>query len=76
MTKLRPLHWKEIEKVILRCGCEFIKQEGSHRKYWRDDFTRPIILPVYKIVPKFIILQIIRMLKISKEEFYKIIRNK
>jgi len=71
MSRLIPLHWKQIEKVILHYECRFIGQEGSHRKYWRDDLTRPIILPAYKIVPKFIIAQIIKMLKVSREDFYK-----
>ncbi|OIO73538.1 MAG: hypothetical protein AUJ85_07785 [Elusimicrobia bacterium CG1_02_37_114] len=60
MSHLIPLHWQRIEKAILHFGCKYIGQEGSHRKYWREGFTRPIILPVYKEVPKFIIAQIIK----------------
>ena len=71
MSRLRPLAWQEIEKAILYFGCKFIGQEGSHRKYWREDFTRPIILPAYKEVPKFIIQQIIKALGIKRKDFYK-----
>jgi predicted RNA binding protein YcfA (HicA-like mRNA interferase family) len=71
MARLSPLHWKQIEKVILHFGCRFSRQQDDHRIYWRNDFTRPIILPAYKEVPKFIISQIIRQLKVTKEEFYQ-----
>jgi predicted RNA binding protein YcfA (HicA-like mRNA interferase family) len=69
--RLRSLHWKQLEKAILHFGCEFIGQESDHRKYWRKGFTRPIILPTYKDVPKFIISQIIRQLGVTKDDFYR-----
>ena len=73
MAKLRPVSWREVEKVVLKNGCTFEGQEGSHRKYWRKDFTRPIMLPKYKSIPRFIVMKIIKALKISKKEFYNIV---
>ncbi|HAM39215.1 MAG TPA: hypothetical protein DCP53_07485 [Elusimicrobia bacterium] len=73
MARLITLHWKEVEKAILHFGCQFKGQEGSHRKYWRSDFTRPITLPAYRTVPKFILNQIIKTLKVTREEFYRYI---
>ena len=70
MSRLTPLHWRKIEKALLHFGCKYIGQESSHRKYWREDFTRPIILPKYKEVPKFIIAQIIKLLKVNRKDFY------
>ena len=74
MSRLRPIPWHQVEKAVLHFGCKFIGQEGSHRKYWRENFTRPIILPLYKEVPKFIIKQIIRTLRVKKKDFYRHIK--
>jgi predicted RNA binding protein YcfA (HicA-like mRNA interferase family) len=71
MTRLIPLHWRRIEKSVRHFGYRFIGQEGSHRKYWKQGCTRPIIIPHYDEVPKFIIQQIIKELAISKDEFYR-----
>jgi predicted RNA binding protein YcfA (HicA-like mRNA interferase family) len=72
MVKLAPIHHRELERFVVFVGCEFVRQEGSHRVYWRDDQIRPIIVPCYKSVPVFIIRNILRQLKISVPEYCRI----
>jgi len=73
MPALRPLHYQEIEKFLRAVGCHFVRQKGSHRVFWRADQIRPVILPVYKNVPVFIIRNILRQLKVSPDEFLSLL---
>jgi predicted RNA binding protein YcfA (HicA-like mRNA interferase family) len=75
MAKLGKVSWQKFEKFLLKVGCEFIKQEGDHRKYRRPGLLRPVIIPRDKELPAFIIQNNLRTLGISKEEYQKIMRN-
>jgi predicted RNA binding protein YcfA (HicA-like mRNA interferase family) len=73
MSRLHNLSLSEIDRILRKYGCSFQGQEGSHRKYWKEGLTRPIIVPCHKgkTVPPFIVLQIIRALGTTREEFLK-----
>jgi len=75
MGGLAPIPYKALEKVVLAVGCTFQRQTSSHRVYWRDDQIRPVIIPTYKAVPVFIIRNILRQLKVSPEEYLKIVQD-
>lgn len=75
MPKLRPIKWKDFEKFLLYVGCVFKRQKGDHRIYWRQDLKRPIVLPTYNNLPKFIILNNLRTLGMSVDEYLEIIGN-
>src|ERR1043166_5786298 len=71
--RLGRVHWKKFEKFLLSVGCEFISEEGDHRKYHKPGLLRPIIIPREKELPQFIILNNLRILGMSRDEYLKII---
>ncbi len=73
--KLAGIHWKKFEKFLLVVGCKFVSEEGDHRKYLKPGILRPIIVPREKDLPQFIILNNLRTLGISRDEYLKIISN-
>lgn len=75
MSKLSPIHHTKLEKFAEYVGCVFKRQESSHKVYWRADQIRPIIIPKYKEVPLFIIQNILRQLKISRDEYLQILEK-
>lgn len=75
MSNLTPVNWKEFEKFLLYIGCEFKRQKGDHRVYWRFGLKRPIILPTYKNLPIFIIRNNLRTLGMSVEEYLEILKK-
>jgi predicted RNA binding protein YcfA (HicA-like mRNA interferase family) len=75
MPKLTPIKWKKFEKFLLYAGCVFKRQKGDHRIYWRKDLKRPIVLPMYDSLPKFIILNNLRTLGIKVEEYLEILKK-
>ena len=75
MPNITPLDWKEFEKFLLYIGCEFKKQKGDHRVYTRSDLKRPVILPMYKSLPVFIIRNNLRTVGISHNEYLEILKK-
>ncbi|MDE2079404.1 MAG: type II toxin-antitoxin system HicA family toxin [Patescibacteria group bacterium] len=73
MPKIQSVHWKEFEKFLLRSGCMFKREKGDHRVYWKEGITRPIIVPRDTALPAFIILNNLRILGISRDEYLKAI---
>ena len=67
--KLGKVHWKKFEKYLLLVGCKFISETGDHRKYYKPGILRPIIIPREKELPQFIILNNLRILGISRDEY-------
>ena len=75
MANLRPISWKKFEKFLLFVGCNFKREKGDHRIYWRDGLKRPIVIPREKELPVFIIRNNLRILKIEIEEYLDILKR-
>ena len=73
MPKIRPVHWKEFEKFLLHYGCEFVRERGDPRIYKKYGIKRPIVIPRDTNLPPFIILNNLRTLSISRDQYIKLI---
>jgi predicted RNA binding protein YcfA (HicA-like mRNA interferase family) len=73
MVRIQSIHWKEFEKFLLSVGCEFKREKGDHRVYWKNGIKRPLVIPRDTSLPAFIILNNLKVLGISREEYLKII---
>ena len=56
-------------------GCHFDRQQGSHRIYKRKGLKRPIVVPFRDDVPIFIIQNNLRLLDLSREEYFSILEK-
>jgi predicted RNA binding protein YcfA (HicA-like mRNA interferase family) len=75
MAEIDSISWRKLEKFLLSCGCEFVRERGDHRVYSKSGLARPLIVPQYKRIPAFITLNNLRVLGISKKEFLKKVKN-
>lgn len=75
MPRIVPVHWKTLEKVFLRAGLQFARQEGSHRAYVKSGVTRPIVIPTYPGVPIAIIRNNLKSGGISREEYFGLLEE-
>jgi hypothetical protein len=56
-------------------GCEFKREKGDHRIYWKAGIKRPIVIPRDTALPAFIILNNLKVLNVTRKEYLKIIKN-
>jgi predicted RNA binding protein YcfA (HicA-like mRNA interferase family) len=73
MPRIQPIHWKEFEKFLFKVGCVFKREKGDHRIYWKEGIKRPIVIPRNTSLPPFIIINNLKVLGISREEYLKTI---
>lgn len=69
MGQLGSIHWKKFERFLLSKGCEFAREKGDHRIYWKKGIKRPIVIPRDRVLPPFIIMNNLRVLGIDKKDF-------
>ncbi|MBN2067281.1 MAG: type II toxin-antitoxin system HicA family toxin [Candidatus Diapherotrites archaeon] len=75
MPKLKPVPAEKLIKVILKLGFRKARQKGSHISFEHED-GRTIVIPFHKNKPVKVGLlnqMIKRELKISREEFFKML---
>lgn len=75
MPGITPIHWKNFEKFLLYVGCEFKREKGDHRIYWRQGITRPIVIPRDDQLPIFIIRNNLRVLGINPKDYLEILKR-
>jgi predicted RNA binding protein YcfA (HicA-like mRNA interferase family) len=73
MPRLTPEHWRTLEAVFVAAGFRFVRQEGSHRSYVRAGVARPVVIPVYREVPVFIIRNNLKTAGLSREEYFTLL---
>jgi predicted RNA binding protein YcfA (HicA-like mRNA interferase family) len=64
-----------LEKVFLRAGFRFARQEGSHRSYVKPGIPRPIVIPIYDEVPVSIIRTNLKTAGISRQEYFRLLEE-
>lgn len=73
MPKIAAVHYRKIVRMFERKGFVFDRQEGDHLIYVRDDIKRPVVIPMYRSVPVFIILNNLKTAGISREEYLRLL---
>jgi predicted RNA binding protein YcfA (HicA-like mRNA interferase family) len=69
MGDFGSVDWRLFEKFLLAHGCVFKRMKGDHRVYTKPGLKRPVIVPQYDPLPPFIILNNLRVVGVTKEEF-------
>lgn len=75
MPPFTPISWRTFEKFVLFVGCEFKRERGDHRIFWREGLSRPIVFPRDVELPLFVIRNNLRLLGMSKNEFLEILKR-
>jgi predicted RNA binding protein YcfA (HicA-like mRNA interferase family) len=75
MPRLAPVHWRRLERVFLASGFAFVRQQGSHRSYFRPGTLRPVVIPTYDQVPVSVIKTNLRTAGLSREEYLRLLET-
>jgi predicted RNA binding protein YcfA (HicA-like mRNA interferase family) len=75
MPALRPVHFERLTRVFERDGFRFDRQEGDHRVYVKAGVRRPIMIPMYRAVPVFIVKNLLRTSGMSRERYFELLED-
>ena len=75
MAAVRPVHFQDLIRVFEADGFSFDRQEGDHRIYIKPGLKRPLVIPLYRAVPVFIIKNLLRTSGMSREQYFELLKN-
>lgn len=75
MPRIVPLPYQRLCRVFELASFQLVRQEGDHRVYTKPGISRPIVIPCYRAVPVFIILNNLRTAGISRNEYFRLLER-
>lgn len=75
MPRISPIHYRKLAKVFEKKGFSYVRTKGDHLVYQKEGIERPIVIPMYKEIPEFIILNNLKTAGISREEYLKTLKK-
>ena len=75
MPPLRPLDYRTLARVFEQDGFAFNRQRGDHLIYTKPGVKRPLVIPMYKELPVFIIKNLLRSAGMSREQYFNLLKN-
>ena len=74
MPRLTPIHWRKLVKVFEKDGWVYVRTRGDHLIYEKRGFLRPVVIPKYKEIPRFIIQKNLQTARISRKEYFRLLK--
>jgi len=74
MSHIAPVHYKKLVRVFELSGFVLDRIEGDHLVYVKEGIKRPVVIPTYKQVPVFIVKNNLRSARISREEYFRLLK--
>jgi len=75
MPKIPTVSTKKFCRLLEHVGCEFKRIDGDHYVYDKPGLARPIVFPLRKDLPTFVVLNNLRTLGISRTEFIRLLKD-
>ena len=75
MPTLRPIDYRTLAKVFEQDGFTFNRQRGDHLIYTKTGTIRPLVIPMYKEIPVFIIKNLLRTAGMTRERYFELLTN-
>lgn len=75
--KLSNVSLKDFRTFLSKAGCNLASTKGGHEKWVKKELRRPIIVQTHESpVPGFIVMNALRDLGMTKEDFFRILFEK
>lgn len=75
MPSVKPVHCRKLCKIFEKEGWTFSHQTGDHLIYKKKGAIRPVVIPRYKEIPQFIVLNNLRAAGISRETYLQLLEK-
>ena len=75
MPALRPVHYKDLIRIFERDGFSYDRTEGDHFILVKAGSRRPLVIPLYREVPVFIIKNLLRTSGMSRAKYFELLQG-
>jgi predicted RNA binding protein YcfA (HicA-like mRNA interferase family) len=73
MSRVTPIHYRKIVRVLEHEGFVLARERGDHMVFTKLGVARPIVVPRYDPLPVFIIKNVLRTAGISRERYFELL---
>jgi len=73
MSRLTPISFSKIIRVLEKEGFVLARQRGDHMIFTKPSILRPVVVPRYDPLPIFIIKNILRTARISRDRYFELL---
>ncbi len=75
MSKISPISYNKLSKVLELEGYRLFRQKGDHLIFAKKGALRPLVIPKHEIIPLFIIKDSLKDAKISRERYFELLEQ-
>ncbi len=75
MSRISPVSYWKLVRVLEREGFTLARQRGDHMIFTKAGILRPVVVPRYDPLPVFIIKNILRTAQISRDRYFEILEK-
>ena len=73
MPRIVPIHYRKLVRVLQLEGFTLSRERGDHMVFTKPGVDRPAVVPRYDPLPVFIIKNILRTARISRERYLELL---
>jgi len=73
MPRIAPIHYRILVRVLEREGFSLARERGDHMVFSKPGIERPVVVPRYDPLPVFIIKNVLRTARISRERYLELL---
>lgn len=75
MLAIKPTGYHVQVRIFEAAGCRYVRTQGDHLVYHYPGAIRPVVIPKYKEVPVFIIKNNMKVIGMSREQYFKLLEE-
>jgi predicted RNA binding protein YcfA (HicA-like mRNA interferase family) len=75
MPRIAPIHYRKLVRVLEFEGFVLARESGDHMVFTKDGIERPAVVPRYNPLPVFIIKNVLRTARISRERYLELLEQ-
>ncbi len=75
MPRITPIHYRKLARVLELEGFMLVRQRGDHMVFAKTGIERPLVVPRYDPLPVFIIKNVLRTARITRERYFELLER-
>ena len=75
MSAIRPTTYQVQVKIFEAAGCGYVRTQGDHLVYSYPGAMRPVVIPNYQEVPAFIIKNNMKVIGMTRDQYFQFLEN-
>ena len=75
MSRIFPIHYLKLVRVLQQEGFVLARESGDHMIFTKQGILRPVVVPRYAQLPVFIIKNVLRTARVSRERYFELLER-